>query len=390
MKQLFTLIGLGLGLTSATAQAKLTDVIAEATHIIHEDLSGPGWELLLTESQAVDYFMVGEDHGIRQVPEICTALYQTLSKEGYDHVVLETGPFTANILNGWITEPQRAAAFHQQYPFAVPFYNKRMEFSFLTQVARLSKSPAPLWGIDQELMGSPRLLLDHFRHEFTNETLIEEQLKLAKAGYQGVLENQNFAGLWMISADKSQLSALKEAAGSATAIQLVEELAASQKIYAHYNSGNGYLNNLDRAALMKEHWAQYRSTQPTGKVFFKMGANHVMRGYSFTNIQDIGNTISELPGKGSFHLAILPAGGHQNVFIPFLGEESKNSPVDLEALEPIMEYLGEMPEAGYLLVDLRPLRKYARGLAEKPALVKLIQGFDALLILPNALPDSDY
>ena len=45
-------------------------------------LRGPGAELLLAEGAASQFFMVGEEHGIAEVPQLTAALFRQLQRAG--------------------------------------------------------------------------------------------------------------------------------------------------------------------------------------------------------------------------------------------------------------------------------------------------------------------
>jgi hypothetical protein len=176
------------------------------------------------------------------------------------------------------------------------------------------------------------------------------------------------------------------------------ELRESREIYKKNFEGAGYDSNLQRSILMKRHFMAYynraaaqRGTQP--KVLFKFGANHVKRGRNFTNVYDMGNLVSELAaanGSASFHLFVLPLGGTQNSYVPFLANAA-----DKEKKVEIRENSGAFDGRAFLqtkngkdwaVIDLRPLRPLvsAGNIKDLPrGFADLVWGFDAILIIPE-------
>jgi hypothetical protein len=108
-------------------------------------------------------------------------------------------------------------------------------------------------------------------------------------------------------------------------------------------------------------------------------------------IQDIGNFISELAvmeNSQSFHLFVLPVSGKQNVWLPFLPEEFKATPIETNTqpeLRPILENVQD--KSGWHLYDLQPLRLRQNYWSEGNAnFKKFFQGYDAILLMYDVQP----
>ncbi|MEK7727841.1 MAG: hypothetical protein AAB354_05465 [candidate division KSB1 bacterium] len=119
-------------------------------------LKGSGADFLLREAKAAQFFLIGEDHGIAEVPEFTSALFQQINTMGYHHFAIETGPLTAQLLKRLAAEPnaqQAFSAFHKKNPFAVPFFNWQEEAALLVAALKGAKPGLqPLWGLDQEFI----------------------------------------------------------------------------------------------------------------------------------------------------------------------------------------------------------------------------------------------
>ncbi|HAA17203.1 MAG TPA: hypothetical protein DCE41_38015 [Cytophagales bacterium] len=385
---------MGLALAQTTqAQVDWAERMAEAAMPIREDFSGPGWDWLVEQAQAADYLLVGEDHGVAQVPQLCGALYEGLVDAGYHHLVIETGPFTGRLLNELtaVVGTQAIEALLEQDPFSLPFYTQREEYAFLQKVRSLSPAEAPLVGIDQELVASPRMLLGAYATQFSDANLLAAELSLARAGYNKLVEEKNPGDLWMFAATEKRLEALRAVAKGEVGIQIIDELVASRDIYNYNNTGEYHASNLTRSQLMKKHFWTFREAHPEGKVMVKLGAFHAMRGYSFTHVQDIGNSLSEEPGATSFHVAILPMGGVQNRYTPFSSEEARQAPVDSSMLGALVELTESLlPESGYVIIPLAQWRGLVNALPEDFALRKLFYGFDAVILVPESTASTGF
>src|SRR3954468_16508796 len=70
-------------LAKAAGQSRL------ALHLGDGMWSGPGWQKLLSEGREARVFMLGEDHGMAEIPSLAAQLFETLASSGYDCVSLE-------------------------------------------------------------------------------------------------------------------------------------------------------------------------------------------------------------------------------------------------------------------------------------------------------------
>jgi hypothetical protein len=116
---------------------------------------------------------------------------------------------------------------------------------------------------------------------------------------------------------------------------------------------------------------------------FKFGANHLYHGKNPTQAFPIGNLAHELAiynGQEAYGLFVIMLGPNYRTYADY--------PAWMRPLLPAEE--PKVPT----LVDLRPLRPYQRPLREQvePAdqwqLRALLQGYDAIVILPNSKPGT--
>jgi hypothetical protein len=56
-------------------------------------LVGPAADWFRTEAAKVQFFFIGEEHDVREIPLIAGALWRELAPLGYKHVAVEAGPW---------------------------------------------------------------------------------------------------------------------------------------------------------------------------------------------------------------------------------------------------------------------------------------------------------
>ena len=368
-------------------------------------LSGAGATFLLNEAKAAQFFLIGEDHGIAEMPELTAALFQDIYPFGYRRLAVEAGPITARQLTKLAAAPDAAAAFgafNRENPFALPFFYWREEAAMLATVMKTTKGANDtFWGLDQEFVVSPKL---HFKRLV--EIAPDKQAKDVAGGYyeqtrtevERMIKAKNPSLNFFAAAKDEDFKRLNDAfkpKPGSEAAEILAELKVSWEIYAQIFSGRGYESNAQRSQLMKTHFTRYyraalsREKTPP-KALFKFGANHVRKGRNYTNVYDLGNFTAELAafnGLPSFHLLVVGASGTQNGYLPFLGNDAdRKKPINVaEAFsffdaKPLVAAAGD----GWSVLDLRPLRPLLHGgkLGPLPkGLADLIWGFDAVLVI---------
>jgi hypothetical protein len=130
-------------------------------------------------------------------------------------------------------------------------------------------------------------------------------------------------------------------------------------------------------------------------VLFKMGASHMVRGLSHTQVLDVGNEISEAAeamNAKSYHVMVLPgAGSHVAQFDPsaWTYRPSDAETYADQGMTPLMS--AAYPDA-FTLIDLHAIRPLVFGARHKtldPDLVRCVHGFDALLVMSGSTASSN-
>jgi hypothetical protein len=95
--------------------------------------------------------------------------------------------------------------------------------------------------------------------------------------------------------------------------ELAAALIKTQHIYSFHESGHGYEANRERALLLKhnliEDYQQLsKASGRPSRVILKFGGNHLYKGFDETNLNDLGNFVTEFAdslGSISLHIEIL-------------------------------------------------------------------------------------
>ncbi len=367
--------------------------------------AGPGAEVLRAATADAQFVLLGEDHGIVQVPEFAAALCAELAPHGFHHLALETGPsVTPNIEKFARTADgaKQLAAFDKRYPESVAFYIWREEFAFLQACERAAPGGMTLWGMDQELMGAPAYLLEKIletnpgpdARAAVNALLHENNEDHAAAVKSGSPED-----MFLLKAKQAELDQARDLLkkqGNAEAQKLFEAILVSREIYQKNMAGAGYASNRQRALLMKKNFVEpftqeFQKSGAPPKVLFKLGAWHMYHGINPLHSSELGNLIGEAAEgheEKAVHILILGVKGEQLRFAG-IGRAFQPVPLDLAAgkdsdflfLKPLFD---NQIENLWTLYDLRGLRDHFRRYGKiDPELERIIFGFDFVVLIPD-------
>jgi hypothetical protein len=369
-------------------------------------LAGPGAEVLGTALAEAQFVALGEDHGIRQIPEFAAALCAELAPHGLHYMGLEIGTYVAPELEKMARGADGAkqlAEFEKKYPETIAFYNWQEEFAML-QKCESAASPGHLtiWGLDQEFMGATSFLADKILA--TNpgpdaKTAIETLSKETIEAHATATKTGSPGDLFMMTAKQDELDRVRDLLkkqGKPEAQKLFDALLVSREIYQKNMADDYYVSNRQRALLMKKNFSEpfAASSQSNGilpKVFFKFGAYHMFRGINPLHSSELGNLISEAAEANQFksvHILIAGVKGEQLRFAG-IGKPAEAGPLDLAGdkdspflfFKPLFD---TQVENSWTLYDLRALRdgfsKYGKI---DPELERVIFGYDFVVFIPN-------
>ncbi len=406
------LICLLMATTSFSQDSLLINHLKENAHDLTIDgytWSGDGADLILNAADENHFFLIGEYHGIADVPQFTAELLRKIKPKGYNHFITETGPYTAGILENYHDNFTQNISDHlAKYPLSFPFYTWQEEAEVLKVLMDENRNfSASIWGLDQEFAASYRMFFQWLYDTATTEeskAVAKEYSDLAQSAFTQSFEQKNPAASIMGRLSPIDFDKLEKAfQGQEAGIDLIAELRETTTIYQLWFQGGGYESNERRASLMKKHFDAYYSQvsdDPDAKVLGKMGANHFYKGRSPLNILDIGNHIHEVAlqdGKSSFHLFILPVRGTSNSWNPFTQLESdKKKPFDTlkdGGKVNLTAIIQASSDDHYSVIDMQPIRKllFDRKLKiEDKKQKKMIWSYDAILVMPEVTAASNY
>ena len=368
-------------------------------------LGGSALPVLETALGNAQFVLIGEDHGIAQIPAIVRGFCDQLMPAGFNTMAVEVGPLAARNLESWVRDPGgrgQLAAFEEKYPANIAFYNWSEEFDLLSHCAAQATGSFHLWGLDQELMGASGWILTKILEQKPGPNATRKAQQLLEKNndaYRTAAKSGNPEELFMLSASEDELNGLRDALqkeGNANSQALFDSLLESRQIYQKNMSGQGAESNRQRSLLMKHNFvADYRQAGTNGaaapKVLFKFGAWHMFKGINPLLNNDLGNYVAELAdgqGKSSVRILILGVNGDQLRFAG-IGRPAAPAPLNLAEdkdsdflyLKPMFENL---LQEGFTLFDLRGFRPGFRSLGPVDReMERLIFGYDFLVLIPH-------
>jgi hypothetical protein len=334
--------------------------------------------------------LIGEEHLTAETPLFTGELLKALRPAGYSTYATETGPESTRLLMEAVADGGVAAgeALLTRFPLSLVFLDRREELRVAAEAQALGYD---VWGIDQEFMDSPRLLL-HRLTELTADRatreLVQRMLEpeIASAD-QVIATGERMTNAFLATAASEEFDALEASFPDqeTEAGRIVQQLRASAEIYQLFFDGRRYDNNATRVDLIKRNYLAHlhragETALSDRKAVIKMGNVHAGRGRTPVWQYDIGNFASELAiarNGESFHVMVLAAGriGPDGAF---------------DSFRPVYPYLAliieSVPEDQAVVLDLKPLRSVLTQLADQTSALRQLEDvalrYDALVVLP--------
>lgn len=357
--------------------------------------SGAGWDHLATEAGGARTVLLGEDHGVAEIPVLAGQLFESLRPTGFSQVGIEISPPLARetdrllrrggvgALKAWFGRSR-----------GVAFYTMAEEAAFLARVQAAAPGPAPvLFGLDYEV-GGDRFIIDRLgaMAPGSSKAAWSALSRASAASWAEFDRTRNPGAVFTFSGDPELVRAVRRSwpAPSAEAVELMDALEETLAINRLQTTGEHWAAQDRRAAYNRANFARWRTANMQGgrapKALLKFGASHMMRGRNTDGVHDIGSLAAEaavLDGGRSFHLLVVPVSGEQAVFDP---SAWRYKPAKAEmVLAPLV---GVAP-GGHAVLDLRPLRPLAGSVAPNARLAQFIHGFDAAVFLTNTTASAN-
>ncbi|TGE04229.1 hypothetical protein [Hymenobacter fodinae] len=398
------LSALAAGLLSHHAQAQ-DSTLTRLVHKYQYDLiqangqfSGAGWQKLQQDIQQSQLVLVGEDHGMAQIPVFTTAVAQVLKPAVY---VAEIDKYQAQKLNQLATQPGLPTAVERQHPMGLSFYSWAEEFE-LARYLRTQK--VPIVGIDQVSIVSPGSffaeLAGKVKSKAAKATLLDRAAAYQAQDRQAMVKGTNTYSIYQRPSALDSLQALTRTE-SPEVQQMVRDFRASSEIY-QLNATNGLKSHQTRINLMKRNLVQaleayQKPGQPLPKTLFKFGAVHVSRGVSLLGgVYDMGNlalNLADVHDQKSLHIFIIGKQGTQvGGFNPddFSKNVKQYDNLDNTALKPFM---AQTAAGAWQVFDLRPLRRALindKLKVSSQELATVLLGYDYVVIIPETTASHNY
>ena len=355
-------------------------------------LHGPGGQWLVEHAGAARFTLIGESHHNAETPLLTAALLHALQPSGYSAYVVESGPESTRLLMEAVAQDDVDAGVSllRQFPFSIAFLDQKDELHTAAAALDLGYE---VWGVDQEFLGSPLLLL-HRLSQLSSEpderARMDDLMNREKAALERFLQTGDQSGAFLLSASADDFAALAATfpKPDSEGARIVSQLRHSAEIYRAFAERRYYENNATRVELIKRNFLRQLQGPdgqlPERRALIKMGSVHAGRGRTPMHVYDIGNFAAELAfaqGGESFHVLVLAAGAvHADGTFHSWRER-------LPHLAPALD---RVTEDSPMVFDLRPLRALLTQKAEKTEALADLQEtalrYDALVVYPRFHP----
>jgi hypothetical protein len=397
--------------TNAPARRPKLEPIAEAAIANRRTLnfdgrrfSGPAYDWLIERGSGAHAFLVGEEHGIAENPKLVAQLLTDLAPAGYRQLAIETSPPMAAALgqavaDGGVAGIRRLVTAPES---RIAFFGLREEAEMLAAVHRVvGGRPNWLWGLDYEV-GSDRFLIRRLKASAKPQRAADALARLeaaSAASWARYDSSRNPQHIFSFAGDPALVAAVRRTWPGADADSrlILDTLQQTLSINQAWTRNQGYESNLQRSRFMRanllRYWKLKQRQDRTGRLLMKMGASHMVRGLSMSDVFDLGTFVPELvavEGGAAFHLLVLPGPGTRTanldptrfLYVPGTRDEY-GAGMELfdQAVAP----------NGFTLFDTAPLRPLASSVSgDLPLpLWRIIHGFDAILILTGSTPSTN-
>ncbi|MBG8553547.1 hypothetical protein [Hymenobacter guriensis] len=413
-RRLTGLASLGFALASSpAAQAQRPAPASDTTfqRLLHKhqfaltqsgtQFSGAGWDKLRQDIQKSQLVLLGEDHGMAQIPAFATAVAEVLKPKVY---VAEIDRYQARDLSQLASQPGLPTAFSRQYPMNLSFYSWVEEFEL---VRSLRAQGTALVGIEQVGAATPGRLLGLMADQTKSKTA-KAYLRKTAATFQAQDRADMVAGTYNRSTVNTLRPATLDSLRAATQKEspevrrMLQDFEASVAIFQLNYAGKPGAHqtriNLMKRNLLQELQPYQTVGQPLPAMLFKFGAYHLGRGRSiWGDIYDVGNlavNLADMHDQKTLHIFVIGKQGTQ-VGGANPDDFSKNvaqySHTDEAMVKPFMA--ATPAGTAWQVFDLRPLRR-AMLRQNMPVadqeLQATILGYDYVVIIPETTASRNY
>jgi hypothetical protein len=355
-------LALSFSLISGSLHAgpTVTEESIRATLVAHAvPLHGAGEARLLAEARSHEFFLLGELHGEREIPELIKDLWPQLWAAGYRHVGGELSPWAVEHLDqarGLWTQDQAAVVSR----FAGPKQDV-------------------LWGCDID-EGQPERLIADMAKLNPEDATLQQMMAITAHGYYRKQAPQ------LLSLSEAEHPAIDVTIGG---ISLWSNIRQTLRVEALRSNPDTKLGASEtREVVMKDLFLSHYRQGPEGKVFLRFGVNHLHRGYDARGVSTLGNFVAEwalAENRSVFNVGVFAAGGKEHL-------AGETFDADERQDELSFALLAQLAGPNATLFDLRVLRPMLHSIApEKRTPVEInltywADSYDFLICYPIVSP----
>ncbi|SET44040.1 hypothetical protein [Hymenobacter actinosclerus] len=356
---------------------------------------GPGWDKLRADIETSQLVLIGEDHGMAQIPGFAAAVARELKPTLY---VAEIDRYQAQDLSRLAAQPGLPASFLRQHPMGLSFYSWAEEFELARQ---LRSQHTTILGIEQVGIAMPGRLYELLAEKVKSKPA-KIYLRARATAYQARDRASMVAGgdtpgtmLWLKPAALDSLRTFTRPE-SPEVQRMADDFAASYQIY-QAGSHRPRINLMKRN-LLRELQPYQPAGQPLPKMLFKFGANHAGQGRSiWGDIYDVGNlakNLADIHDQKTLHIFVIGKQGTQ-VGGQHPDDFTKNVARYSYAQEAmVLPFVTNTPAgSAWQVFDVRPLRRamlYEGLKITTPELQATILGYDYVVIIPETTASRNF
>ncbi|GHE71414.1 hypothetical protein [Roseivirga thermotolerans] len=286
MKRLILSTILIIHYTTLIAQSNEFYPISKTNGTLH----GTGIDWILDRADTCQFVFFGEQHGVEGIAEFVNFVYEQLQSRGFDHLALETDP--------WTTErcaKMGVNEFTKQNPHSIAF-DSNGDIELMRTAIELNPTlEQPVWGMDQ---------MQTAIHPFYR--LIElantpKQKRLARGAF---LKATLKMGRYTRQHNEKDIEALEKAFSSNPSEEkelIIQELKQTIEIFTKWMNPETRQESVAvREELMKQNLNNYLKRLPNAKAVFKMGGAHTMYGIGPNGVPTLGDYAQKLANQNGY------------------------------------------------------------------------------------------
>lgn len=351
---------------------------------------------LVRRAKKSQFVTLGEIHNSRRMSEFTSVLMHLLKPAGFDQLIVETGPYSAEKLETLIASKdgkEAVSEFYDRYSsnlfqyYVIPFFTGRADLDMLQAAHELGYN---LTGIDQEFAYATIFLAEELK-KTSEKPLSQGQLDLLDDVTSKLTWWYRWAQLFSsfdLSCRVKNYEPFKKYISSfsnpnARQEQIIDAMMVSLDIYCLNEIGKWNEGNQKRIDYFKSNFdAFYKqasgvSSGQLPKAIIKMGSYHSGRYRSPNGIYDMGNHVAKLVdslGTTSLHLRFL------NRYF-----EGDRDVINEKNWSASTQFLTVAERDRWALIDTRELRNLILNnkLVGSPFEMREIINYDYILVIPE-------